>query len=144
LRLRDLGGLIVIYSIDMDDRRNNRKEEQRPRDALANDRARIQVGRITSFALLELSRQRMNTSLAEAQTEVCAHCAGTGRVRTLDFSAISIIRALEAEGIKGKAADILLTMSSKVALYLLNNKRGLLNDIEARYGFAITVATDDS
>lgn len=144
LRLRDLGGLVVIDFIDMEDRRNNRKVEQRLRDALANDRARIQVGRISSFGLLELSRQRMNPSLAEAQTEVCAHCAGTGRVRTLDFSAISIIRALEAEGIKGKSADILLTMSSKVALYILNNKRGLLNDIENRYGFAIAVVTDDS
>lgn len=144
LRLRDLGGLVVIDFIDMEDRRNNRKVEQRLRDALSNDRARIQVGRISSFGLLELSRQRMNPSLAEAQTEVCAHCAGTGRVRTLDFSAISIIRALEAEGIKGKSADILLTMSSKVALYILNNKRGLLNEIENRYGFAITVVTDDS
>lgn len=144
LRLRDLGGLVVIDFIDMEDRRNNRKVEQRLRDALSSDRARIQVGRISSFGLLELSRQRMNPSLAEAQTEVCAHCAGTGRVRTLDFSAISIVRALEAEGIKGKAADILLTMSSKVALYMLNNKRRLMNDIENRYGFTITIVTDDS
>lgn len=144
LRLRDLGGLIVIDFIDMEDRRNNRKVEQRLRDALSNDRARIQVGRISSFGLLELSRQRMNPSLAEAQQEVCAHCAGTGRVKTLDFSAISIIRALENEGIRGKANEITLTMATSVALYIMNHKRGLLNDIEARYGFNVLIETDDT
>jgi ribonuclease E len=144
LRLRDLGGLVVIDFIDMEDRRNNRKVEQRLRDALSNDRARIQVGRISSFGLLELSRQRLNPSLAEAQQEVCAHCAGTGRVKTLDFSAISIIRALEAEGIKGKNNDIILTMATSVALYVMNFKRKLLNDIEARYGFSVRFVTDDT
>lgn len=144
LRLRDLGGLVVIDFIDMEDRRNNRKVEQRLRDALSNDRARIQVGRISSFGLLELSRQRLNPSLAEAQQEVCAHCAGTGRVKTLDFSAISIIRALEAEGIKGKNNDIILTMATSVALYVMNYKRKLLNDIEARYGFSVRFVTDDT
>ncbi len=144
LRLRDLGGLVVIDFIDMEDRRNNRKVEQRLRDALSNDRARIQVGRISSFGLLELSRQRLNPSLAEAQQEVCPHCAGTGRVKTLDFSAISIIRALEAEGIKGKNHDIILTMATSVALYVMNNKRGLLNEIESRYGFCVTFVTDDT
>jgi ribonuclease E len=142
LRLRDLGGLVVVDFIDMEDRRNNRKVEQRLRDALSTDRARIQVGRISSFGLLELSRQRLNPSLAEAQTEICAHCAGTGRTRTLDFAAISIIRALEAEGIKGKSNDIVLTMCPHVALYILNHKRHLLNDIEQRYGFTITIETD--
>lgn len=144
LRLRDLGGLVVIDFIDMEDRRNNRKVEQRLRDALSNDRARIQVGRISSFGLLELSRQRMNPSLAEAQQEVCAHCAGTGRVKTLDFSAISIIRALENEGIRGKANEITLTMASSVALYIMNHKRRLLNDIEQRYGFNVLIETDDT
>lgn len=145
LRLRDLGGLVVIDFIDMEDRRNNRKVEQRLRDALSSDRARIQVGRISSFGLLELSRQRLNPSLAEAQQEVCAHCAGTGRVKTLDFSAISIIRALEVEGIKSKGQqDIILTMATSVALYIMNNKRKLLNEIEARYGFTVSFVTDDT
>lgn len=144
LRLRDLGGLVVIDFIDMEDRRNNRKVEQRLRDALSSDRARIQVGRISSFGLLELSRQRLNPSLAEAQQEVCAHCAGTGRVKTLDFSAISIIRALEVEGIKGKGNDVILTMATSVALYIMNNKRRLLNDIETRYGFDVRIETDDT
>jgi len=144
LRLRDLGGLVVVDFIDMEDRRNNRKVEQRLRDALSHDRARIQVGRISSFGLLELSRQRLNPSLAEAQMEVCKHCNGTGRVRTLDFSAISLIRALEAEGIKGKPADITLTMASSVAIYLLNNKRRILTEIENRYDFSIQIVTDDS
>jgi ribonuclease E len=136
--------LIVIDFIDMEDRRNNRKVEQRLRDALSNDRARIQVGRISSFGLLELSRQRMNPSLAEAQQEVCAHCAGTGRVKTLDFSAISIIRALEVEGIRGKANEITITMATSVALYVMNHKRKLLNDLESRYGFSVLIETDDT
>lgn len=145
LRLRDLGGLVVVDFIDMEDRRNNRKVEQRLRDALSSDRARIQVGRISSFGLLELSRQRMNPSLAEAQQEVCAHCAGTGRVKTLDFAAISLIRAIEAEGVKSKGNnDIILTLSTAVALYILNNKRSLLSEIERRYAFDVIFATDDT
>ncbi len=145
LRLRDLGGLVVVDFIDMEDRRNNRKVEQRLRDALSNDRARIQVGRISSFGLLELSRQRMNPSLAEAQQEVCAHCAGTGRVKTLDFAAITLCRALEAEGVKSKGNnDVILTLSSSVAIYILNNKRALLSEIERRYGFDVRFATDDT
>jgi ribonuclease E len=145
LRLRDLGGLVVIDFIDMEDRRNNRKVEQRLRDALSSDRARIQVGRISSFGLLELSRQRMNPSLAEAQQEICPHCAGIGRIKTLDFSAISIMRALEVEGVKGRGnQDIVLTAPSSVALYILNNKRGLLTDIERRYGFAVRFVTDET
>jgi ribonuclease E len=144
LRLRDLGGLVVIDFIDMEDRRNNRKVEQRLRDALSSDRARIQVGRISSFGLLELSRQRLNPSLAEAQQEICQHCAGTGRVKTLDFSAISVIRALEVEGIKGKNTDIVVTMAPSVVLYIMNNKRRLLADIEARYGFSVSFVTDET
>ncbi|MFA5593325.1 MAG: Rne/Rng family ribonuclease [Micavibrio sp.] len=144
LRLRDLGGLVVVDFIDMEDRRNNRKVEQRLRDALSNDRARIQVGRISSFGLLELSRQRLNPSLAEAQQEICPHCAGTGRVKTLDFSAITIVRALEAEGVKGKNNDIIVTLAPSVAMYVLNNKRGLLADIESRYGFTVRFETDET
>ena len=143
LRLRDLGGLVVIDFIDMEDRRNNRKVEQRLRDALSTDRARIQVGRISSFGLLELSRQRLNPSLAEAQQEVCPHCLGIGRVKTLDFSAISVIRALEMEGIRAKGMDIILTVPTAVAIYVMNHKRKLLADIENRYGFDVTIVTDD-
>lgn len=144
LRLRDLGGLIVIDFIDMEDRRNNRKVENRLREALSSDRARIQVGRISSFGLLELSRQRLNPSLSEMQFQVCSHCDGVGRVPTLDFAAIKVIRALEEEGIKGNISELAVTLPSAVALYILNNKRQMMADIEARYGFKVFIKTDDA
>ncbi len=144
LRLRDLGGLVVIDFIDMEDRRNNRKVENRLREALSSDRARIQVGRISSFGLLELSRQRLNPSLSEMQFQVCSHCEGTGRVPTLDFAAIKVIRALEEEGIKGNAGELAVTLPSSVALYILNNKRQMLAEIEKRYGLKIFIKTDDT
>jgi ribonuclease E len=144
LRLRDLGGLVVIDFIDMEDRRNNRKVENRLREALSSDRARIQVGRISSFGLLELSRQRLNPSLSEMQFQVCSHCEGTGRVPTLDFAAIKVVRALEEEGIKGNAGELAVTLPSSVALYILNNKRQMLAEIEKRYGLKIFIKTDDT
>lgn len=143
LRLRDLGGLIVIDFIDMEDRRNNRKVEQKLKQALSNDRARIQVGRISSFGLLELSRQRLNPSLTEAQFEQCPHCVGTGTVRTQDFAAISFLRALEEEGIKGRASEVAATLPDAVALYILNHKSQMLADIEARYGLRVHIRTSD-
>jgi len=143
LRLRDLGGLVVIDFIDMEERRNNRKVENKLRDALSSDRARIQVGRISSFGLLELSRQRLNPSLTEAQFEQCAHCDGVGLVKTLDYAAISAMRALEEEGIKGRVAELSLNVPNKVAVYILNNKRQMLADIEARYDFRVHIRTDD-
>lgn len=144
LRLRDLGGLIVIDFIDMEDRRNNRKVENRLRDALSSDRARIQVGRISSFGLLELSRQRLNPSLTEAMFERCPHCKGIGFVRTTDSAAILALRALEEEGGRGRAAEVALNVPDAVAIYILNNKRGALSDIERRYGFKVMIRADET
>lgn len=143
LRLRDLGGLVVIDFIDMEDRRNNRKVENKLRDALSTDRARIQVGRISSFGLMELSRQRLNPSLTEAQFETCPHCDGRAVVKTLDFAAISAMRALEDVGIKGSVAELSLNVPNEVAVYILNNKRQLLADIESRYDFRVHIRVDE-
>ncbi|CAG0891695.1 unnamed protein product, partial [Cyprideis torosa] len=143
LRLRDLGGLVVIDFIDMEDRRNNRKVENKLRDALSSDRARIQVGRISSFGLLELSRQRLNPSLTEAQFEKCPHCDGRAVIKTQDFAAISAMRALEEEGIKGRVSELSLNVPNNVAVYILNNKRQMLVDIEARYGFRVHIRVDE-
>lgn len=143
LRLRDLGGLVVVDFIDMEDRRNNRKVEKRIRDALSSDRARIQIGRISSFGLLELSRQRLNPSLTEAMFKQCSECQGVGYVRTDDAAAIRALRALEEEGIKGKASAISLSIPNAIALYILNNKRTMLADIESRYGFKVHMTIND-
>lgn len=144
LRLRDLGGLVVVDFIDMEDRRNNRKVEQRLKEALSVDRARIQVGRISSFGLLELSRQRLNPSLTEAQFEPCAHCEGRGFTMTLDFAAITALRGVEEQGIRGGADEISLCLPNEVAVYILNKKRDVLTDIEARYGFRVHIHVEDS
>lgn len=144
LRLRDLGGLVVIDFIDMEDRRNNAKVERRLKEALSNDRARIQVGRISMFGLMELSRQRLNPSLTEAQFQKCAHCEGIGYVRTVDSAAITALRALEEEGIRGRSVEVILSLSNEVAIYILNNKRDMLDDIERRYGFRISIRTDEA
>lgn len=144
LRLRDLGGLVVIDFIDMEDRRNNAKVERRLKEALSNDRARIQVGRISMFGLMELSRQRLNPSLTEAQFQKCAHCEGVGYVRTIDSAAIIALRALEEEGIRGRSVEVILQLPNDVAIYILNNKRGMLDDIERRYGFRIMIRIDES
>lgn len=144
LRLRDLGGLVVIDFIDMEDRRNNRRVEQRLKDALSSDRARIQVGRISSFGLMELSRQRLNPSLTEMQFERCPHCDGIGFVPSLDFSAIAAMRALEEEGIKDRASELSLSVPSEVGLYILNHKREMMNAIERRYGFKVHIRFDDA
>jgi ribonuclease E len=144
LRLRDLGGLVVIDFIDMEERRNNRKVENKLREALSSDRARIQVGRISSFGLLELSRQRLNPSLTESQFEKCAHCEGSGYVKTLDFAAIGALRALEEEGIQGKVAELSLNLPNDVAVYILNNKRQMLADIEERYDFNVHIRVDEN
>ncbi|HEY8191338.1 MAG TPA: Rne/Rng family ribonuclease, partial [Alphaproteobacteria bacterium] len=144
LRLRDLGGLIVIDFIDMEDRRNNRKVENRLRDALSTDRARIQMGRISSFGLLEMSRQRLNPSLTEAQFEKCPHCKGIGVVRTVDMTAVTALRALEEEGQRSRAVEVALHIPDTVALYILNNKRAMLSDIERRYGFHVMIHADEA
>jgi len=144
LRLRDLGGLVVIDFIDMENYRNNAKVERKMREALSGDRARIQVGRISNFGLMELSRQRLNPSLAEAQYEPCTHCNGTGTVHTVDAAAIQALRALEEEGTLKRSGRILLSVSNKVAIYILNNKRALLADIESRYGFKCIISVDEN
>lgn len=143
LRLRDLGGLVVIDFIDMEENRNNAKVERRLREALSTDRARIQVGRISSFGLLELSRQRLNPSLTEAQFEKCPHCKGVGNIRTVDSATILALRALEEEGIHARAAQVFLSVPNAIALYILNQKREMLADIERRYGFKVFVRVDE-
>lgn len=143
LRLRDLGGLVVIDFIDMEDRRNNGKVERKMRDALSGDRARVQVGRISSFGLMELSRQRLNPSLTEAQFAHCEHCEGTGRIRTADATSIMVLRAIEDEGIKNRAAQVIVHVAGGVALYLLNNKRKDLTRLEEKYDFEILIRVDD-
>lgn len=143
LRLRDLGGLVVIDFIDMEDRRNNSKVERRMKDALSGDRARIQVGRISSFGLMELSRQRLSPSLTEAQYEKCKTCSGLGLIRTEDAMSIFVLRAIEEEGIRGRAAQIIVRVTGDVALYILNHKRKKLAEIEGRYGFEVLIRVDD-
>lgn len=144
LRLRDLGGLVVIDFIDMEDRRNNRKVENKLKDALSTDRARIQIGRISSFGLLELSRQRLNPSLTEAQFHQCPHCKGAGNIRSIDSATIIALRALEEEGIRNRAGEVILKIPNSIALYILNQKREMLAAIERRYGFQVTIEVDSA
>ncbi len=142
LRLRDMAGLVVIDFIDMDRHGNIRKVERAMRDALKNDRARIQVGRISSFGLLEMSRQRLRTGVLEASTKVCPHCEGTGLVRTASSSALSALRLIEEEAAKGKAKQITLTASQEATIYVLNSKRHEIDEIEKRYGVSVEITPD--
>jgi ribonuclease E len=144
LRLRDLAGLIVIDFIDMEEHRNQIAVERRLKEALKNDRARIQVGRISPFGLLEMSRQRLRPSLAEASTQPCPHCGGTGFIRSVESTALYVLRSIEEEGIRRRSAEICIYVPTTVALYILNQKRESLAQIEARYGVRVTVARDDS
>ncbi|HEY9538424.1 MAG TPA: Rne/Rng family ribonuclease, partial [Kiloniellaceae bacterium] len=143
LRLRDLAGLIVIDFIDMEESRRNREVERRLKEALKNDRARIQLGRISPFGLLEMSRQRMRPSLFESSTELCPHCAGSGRTRTVESLALQVLRRLEEEGIRDAGGEMSVTVPTQVALYLLNKKRHHVVAVEQRYDFRISVETDD-
>ncbi|MFK7839500.1 MAG: ribonuclease E/G [Bdellovibrionales bacterium] len=143
LRLRDLGGLVVIDFIDMEHRGNNAKVERRMREALSGDRARIQMGRISSFGLMEMSRQRMNPSLGESQFETCPHCEGTGRIRTADAASVMLLRAIEEEAVRGRAAQVIVHVANNVALYLLNQKRENLSAIETQYGLDVLIRVDD-
>jgi ribonuclease E len=144
LRLRDLAGLIVVDFIDMEERRHNGAVEKRIKEAMKLDRARIQVGHISSFGLLELSRQRLRPSLFEASTEICPHCAGTGSIRSIESTSLHVLRAIEDEGLKGKTAEMAIYVPTQVALYMLNQKRQTLLGIEARYGMSVQVANDDT
>lgn len=144
LRLRDMAGLVVIDFIDMDEPRNQHAVERRMKDAMKNDRARIQLGRISHFGLMELSRQRLRPSVFEASTQVCVQCAGSGRVRSTDSTALHVLRAIEEEGIKQKANEIAVYVPSEVGFYILNKKRDALATIEERYGFRVFLEADDS
>jgi ribonuclease E len=144
LRLRDLAGLIVIDFIDMEEGRNQRAVERRLKEAMKNDRARLQVGRISPFGLLELSRQRLRPSLLEASTEVCPRCRGAGHVRSTESTAIHVLRAIEEEGIRHRSERILVRVPTEVALYILNQKREMLHGIEMRYGFRVDIERDDT
>ena len=139
LRLRDMAGLVVIDFIDMDYNSNVRKVEKTMKDALKNDRARIQVGRISSFGLMEMSRQRLRTGVLEASTRECPHCDGTGLVRTASSAGLSALRLIEDEAARGKGTIIALSASTEAAVYLLNSKRDELVEIEHRYGVSVQV-----
>ncbi|MBP2275246.1 MULTISPECIES: Rne/Rng family ribonuclease [Sphingomonas] len=142
LRLRDMAGLVVIDFIDMDNNSNVRKVEKAMKEALKNDRARIQIGRISSFGLMEMSRQRLRTGVLEASTRPCPHCEGSGFVRTASSSGLSALRLLEDEAAQGRGSQLLLRASQEAAFYLLNRKRAELAEIEERYGVMIEVAPD--
>ncbi len=144
LRLRDLAGLIVIDFIDMDEKRNNRIVERRLKDALKNDRARIQVGRISHFGLLEMSRQRIRSSVLESSTEICPHCGGTGHVRSVSSVALQLLRALDETLMKGATHNLIVRTRPDVAIYVLNHKRAHLRRLEERFKVTITITTDPS
>jgi len=144
LRLRDLAGLIVIDFIDMESKKHNAMVERRMKDALKHDRARIQVGHISHFGLLEMSRQRLRPSLAETSFIPCPQCGGTGHVRGTESAAIHVLRHVEEEGAKRRAAEIVVHVATPIALYLLNNKRDRLREIEARYAMRVVFSGDDS
>ena len=143
LRLRDLSGLIVIDFIDMEVSRNQRAVERRLKEAVKTDRARIQLGRISSFGLFELSRQRMRPSIVENSTETCIHCGGTGYVRSTESTAIQVLRSVEEEGIRSRSKEVAVTVATPIALYILNQKRESLTQIEMRYKFRVHVFGDD-
>ena len=144
LRLRDMAGLVVIDFIDLEQNSHVRKVERAMKEALKNDRARIQVGRISSFGLMEMSRQRLRTGVLEASTKPCAHCEGTGLMRTASSAGLSALRMIEDEAARGRGEKICLRAGREAAIYLLNKKRSELAEIESRYGVSIDVAIDES
>jgi len=139
LRLRDLAGLIVIDFIDMEERRNNNAVEKRMKDKLKNDRARIQVGRISGFGLMEMSRQRLRPGMLEATTKECPHCLGTGLVRSDDSQALSILREIEEEAVRKRSKEVAVTVPVGIANYLLNHKRDNIALIESQYRISVIV-----
>ena len=142
LRLRDLAGLIVIDFIDMDENRNNRAVERRLKECLKHDRARIQVGRISHFGLLEMSRQRIRTSVLESSTEKCPYCGGSGHVRSVSSLALQVLRALEEQLMRGATHNLIARTRPDVALYVLNQKRAHLRSLEERFAITLTVVAD--
>jgi ribonuclease E len=144
LRLRDLAGLIVIDFIDMEDNRNQHAVERRLKEAMKSDRARIQIGRISPFGLLELSRQRLRPSLQEVSSERCPHCGGSGMVRSTESTALHVLRAIEEEGMKMRTVEATVHLPTSIAIYILNQKRETLVNIEARYGLRVAFSRDDT
>lgn len=144
LRLRDLAGLIVIDFIDMEEMRNNHAVERRLKDAMRFDRARIQLGKISSFGLMELSRQRLRPSLIENSFQPCPHCNGTGMIRSVESASMHVLRAIEDEGSKCRSSEITVTVHPSIALYILNQKRADLSLIETRFAFKVFLAGNDS
>ncbi|CAN7146630.1 Rne/Rng family ribonuclease [Rhizobium sp. LjRoot98] len=142
LRLRDLAGLVVVDFIDMEEKRNNRAVEKRLKDHLKNDRARIQVGRISHFGLLEMSRQRIRASVLESTMQVCSHCNGTGHVRSQSSVALHVLRGVEEYLLKNTTHNITVRTTPDIALYLLNHKRGTIIDYEERFGVQIIIEAD--
>ena len=142
LRLRDLAGLIVIDFIDMEDSRNDRHVEKRLRDAVKNDRARVQIGKISQFGLLEMSRQRLRAGVVAGSTVTCPHCGGQGIVRSVESTALRVLRGIEEEGQRGRSAAICVKVTPDVAIFTLNKKRGELARLEAEYAMAITFEPD--
>jgi len=144
LRLRDLAGLIVIDFIDMDENRNNRAVEKRLKERLKNDRARLQLGRISAFGLLEMSRQRLRSGMLESSTQPCPHCHGTGAIRSDDSLSLAILREVEEEGLRERSSGVTIVCPVDIANYLINQKRTHIAQIEARHGLQINVAADPS
>ncbi|WP_439542245.1 Rne/Rng family ribonuclease [Hyphomicrobium sp.] len=143
LKLRDLAGLVVIDYIDMEEKRNNRAVERRLKDALRFDRARIQLGRISHFGLMEMSRQRLRSGVLEGSTSQCPHCQGTGIIRSTESVALAVLRAIEDALMAGARTSLVATTTSAVALYILNNKRHFINEMETRNGVFVTVQASD-
>jgi ribonuclease E len=143
LKLRDLAGLIVIDFIDMEEKRNNRSVERRLKDALRFDRARIQLGRISHFGLMEMSRQRLRTGVLEGSTSQCPHCQGTGIIRSTESVALAVLRGIEDALMGGQPSSLIATTTAQVALYILNNKRKFITELEAHHGISITVQASD-
>ena len=144
LRMRNLAGLVVIDFIDMDEAKNNQAIEKRMKEAMKKDRARVQIGKMSCFGLLEISRQRMHSSFFESNYQTCPHCHGRGIVRTIESGAVSILRTIEEEGIKGRSSKITVSLPRDVAVYLLNQKRAELVNIEQRYKMQVVICADDS
>lgn len=144
LRLRDLAGLIVIDFIDMEENRNNRAVEKRMKDCLKNDRARIQVGRISHFGLLEMSRQRIRASVLESTMQICPTCGGNGHIRSQSSVALHVLRGVEEHLLKNTTHDIIVRTTGETALYMLNHKRDTVVDLENRFGVSISFSADES
>jgi ribonuclease E len=143
VRLRDLAGLIVIDFIDMEEGKNNRAVEKKLKDSLKDDRARVQMGKISPFGLMEISRQRRRSGVLEGTTHVCEHCQGTGRIRSVESSALAALRAIEVEAARGGAGAVTVRLTTAIALYILNEKRNYLARLEQTHDLVVTIATDD-